>query len=308
MAYPFECSFPEVIDSTMRKTFVSCPYKFFINYCRRLKPKGINPHLHFGGCYAKGLEVTRTSYWQENKSLEEAIRDGGVSILNEWGDYEPPDYGSAANKTLGACLEIHADYFREYHPDSDFIKPVMANGKAAVEFNFALPLAGITHPDNGEPLLYAGKFDMLAEDKEHDGLYFIDDEKTTGQLGNSWAKQFKLCGQMTGYKWGAEAYGYKISGIIIRGVSVQKTAIRHLALMEDRQQWMVERWLDQLKIDAQAMIAMYKSEHFNMSLDDACSSYGGCELLESVCTSKNPETWLKQEFEHNPWSPLMEAL
>lgn len=295
--------FPEIIDSTMRKSLVACPYQYYIEYVRKLKPKGTNPHFHFGGLYAKGLETTRKSYWDKELSLSEAIRDGGMEILKGWNNYEPPDYGSAKNKTLEACLEIHSDYFREYHPEKDFLKPAKGDAGHTIEFSFAHPLPNIFHPVTGKPILYAGRFDMLAEHTKNKGIYFIDDEKTAGQLGDHWSKQFQLCGQMTGYQWGAEKFGYKIAGIVIRGVCVQKGAIRHLALLTQRSEWQITRWLDQVCRDVKRAIRMWEDMHFDLALDDACQNYGGCSLL-GICTSENPETWLEADWEHNSWSPL----
>ena len=297
--------FPSLIDSTSRKDLVSCPYKFYIKRVRKLKRKGISPHLHFGGCYARGLEVTRKAYYDKDEPLQTAIRLGGEQIIREWGDYLPPDRGSAKQKTLGACLEIHSDYFREYPPEEDFLRPVKGitdKEESAVEFSFALPIPDLIHPQTGEPILYAGRFDMLAEHRET-GVYFIDDEKTSGQLGENWMKSWNLASQMTGYVWGAQSFGFQISGVCIRGVSVQVKALRHLQVMEQRDNWMIDRWLKQLQRDVKRAISMWEEGYWDFALDDACSSYGGCDLL-GVCTSKNPEMWLDSDFEEDTWNPL----
>ena len=295
--------FPSIIDATARKDLVSCPFKFYIKRVRKLKAKGISPHLHFGGCYARGLEITRRSYYDDKLSLDTSLRLGGEAIIKMWGNYMPPDFGSAKLKTLGACLEIHSDYFREYPPEEDFLIPVIGdNGKSAVEFSFALPIPGLLHPTSGEPMLYAGRFDMLAAHKDGIG-YFVDDEKTAGQLGDAWAKNWQLASQMTGYVWAAQSYGFPISGVCIRGVSVQVKAIRHVQAMEQRDNWMIERWLKQLKRDVERAIASWKEGYWDYALDDACSSYGGCDLL-GICTSKDPEKWIEADLEEDNWNPL----
>ena len=143
---------------------------------------------------------------------------------------------------------------------------------------------------------------MLAEHKDGIG-YFIDDEKTAAQLGDQWAKNWQLASQMTGYVWAAESYGFPISGVCIRGVSVQVKAIRHVQIMEQRDNWMIERWLEQLKRDVKRAIASWEEGYWDYALDDACSSYGGCDLL-GVCTSKDPERWLEADFENDDWNPL----
>ena len=298
--------FPDLIDSTARKDLVSCPYKFNIHRVRKLKAKGISPHLHFGGAYAKGLEVTRKAYYDEGLSLPLAIKLGGESIVSVWGDYLPPEHGTAVNKTLSNCLVIHDDYFRQYHPYEDFLTPVTgADGKGAIEFSFAIPIPELIHPQKNEPILYAGKFDMLAEHINGAGI-FVNDEKTTGNLGSHWAKSWQLASQMTGYVWGAKSFGYPIAGVSVRGVSITKTGNpNHLQVMEQRDQWMIDRWLEQLQRDIRRAIGMWEEGYWDMALDDACISYGGCDLL-GICTSKDPETWLANDFEEDTWSPLRE--
>jgi hypothetical protein len=293
--------FPAIIDATMRKAFRACPQMFYLSYVERWKPKGISPHLHFGGCFAKGLEVTRKAFYGEGLSETDAIKEGGVAIIELWGDYESPAYGSGSQKTLMNCLLAHSSYFEQYNLTDDIIKPVMKNGKPAVEFTFAIPIPNVLHPTSGDPILYAGRFDMLAE--HHSGAYFVDDEKTASQLGEGWKNSFKLASQMTGYCWAAREYGYPVQGAVIRGVAILKTEFKHLMLIEQRDNWMIDRWLLQLKRDINQMIACWKEGIWDHALDEACSSYGGCRFLP-ICTSPNPRMWLENDFEYNSWNPL----
>lgn len=45
--------------------------------------------------------------------------------------------------------------------------------------------------------MYAANFDLLAVDPM--GRYWVIDEKTTGKMGDSWALQWTLDSQLTGY-------------------------------------------------------------------------------------------------------------
>ena len=47
--------------------------------------------------------------------------------------------------------------------------------------------------------------------------------KRQRQLGDSWARQWELRGQFTGYCWAAREAGIDVNGVLVRGVSILKT-------------------------------------------------------------------------------------
>lgn len=292
--------FPTYIDSSARKTAISCFKKAEYEYIRHLKPKGPSIHLHFGACLAHGLEVYRKAFYTGAADAEGSLILATESIIKLWGDVEPPDYGTAANKSLGRCLEAIISFFEEYPPDTDPVKPVMTPDGPAVEWSFALPIPDVYHPTTGAPMLYVGRFDMLAE---YGGAVFVNDEKTSGQLGDGWAKNWKLASQLTGYTWAASQFGFNMQGVIIRGIGILKTMIKHQFIIENRPQWMIDRWLVQLQRDVRRLISAWEEGYFDYALDDACSSYGGCPFL-SLCTTKNPEPWIETDFDVRIWDPL----
>lgn len=288
--------FPHVIDSSMRGAFSECPQKFYRQYLQGLRLPGNSIHLHFGGMFAKGLEVVRKAYWGDKLSASAALLKGAEVILKEWGQVEAP-VGSA--KTLERCLDALDRYFKEYPLETDFLKPfIFENGTLGVECSFALPLE-TRHPQTKEPLLYAGRFDLLAQ---HGNSIYIVDEKTTGSLGASWAKQFNNRAQFTGYTWGAKSYGLPIAGVIIRGVGILKTSISFQQVIQQRPDWQIAIWKAQLERDCQAMIKCWEMDYYDYSLDSSCSSYGGCAYLP-LCTSHQPEKWL-DTYTVEFWEPL----
>ncbi len=221
-------------------------------------------------------------------------------VILDWGDFIPPESGSGHQKTLDACLDALYSYFIQWPPADDIIRPHMVNGEPAVEWSFALPIPGIKHPETGEPILYAGRFDMLAE---YDKALFVLDDKTASSLGASWQNQWKLASQMTGYVWAAKEYGFNIQGVIIRGAAILKRDITFAMVIEQRPNWIIDRWLLQLKRDVRRMILMWEAEEFDYSIDGACSNYGGCKYL-TLCTSEDPTPWIKQYYQESHWDPL----
>ena len=275
-----------------------------------LKPKGESIHLHFGGCIALGLEVFRKSYYGSSLPLnnagnyDHAMMLAAEAVIKRWGYFEVPDYGSGANKNLEACICALISFFEEYPPDTDPVTPVMLDTGPAVEWSFALPIPDIFHPETGDPMLYVGRFDMLAE---YGGGVFPDDEKTSSQLGDGWAKNWKLASQMTGYCWAAKQYGYNVQGVIIRGIGILKNRITHQLIIEQRPTWLIDRWLVQLQRDVRRFISCWEEGYYDYALDNACASYGGCPYLP-LCTAKNPIPWIESDYEVRVWDPLAKEI
>lgn len=185
--------FPKAVDSSMRKSFTACPMQAYYSYFMHLKPKGGSIHLHFGGALAYGMEKFRFRYYKDRAGFDESLKAGMNAIFEFWGDFVPPE---KSKKTLESCVLALYEYFVEYPPETDPVQPLMTPNGPAIEFNFALPIPGTKHPQTGDPILYYGRFDMLGV---YQGATFIVDEKTSGSLGQSWAKSYQLASQFSGY-------------------------------------------------------------------------------------------------------------
>lgn len=293
-----ELQFPRVIDSSIRKEWRLCQTRAKYSYFRGITPVGGSIHLHFGGCFARGLESVRKAYYGEGLPVLESIAKGAHDLIIAWGSYESVLEG---NKSLSSCLVALSEYFIQYPLAEDQVKPLMlADGSPAVEFTFAIPIPNTVHPDTGEPILYGGRCDMLAQ---YGKAVWVEDDKTTSQLGASWAKQWKLASQLTGYVFAAKSFGYPVMGAIIRGVGILKNTITHQMCMESRPQWMLDRWWEQLQLDVAEMVVAYKSDSWRLDLDHSCGTYGGCPFLQ-LCTSPDPESWIDTNYEVKRWNPI----
>jgi hypothetical protein len=185
---------------------------------------------------------------------------------------------------------------------------MLGEGEPCVEMSFALPIPARRHPVTAEPLLYAGRFDML-------GVYrnsvYIVDEKTTLALGPTWRSQWTLRGQLSGYCFGARSFGVEAAGCIIRGIGILQQDIRFEEAIVTRPPWHVDRWLAQLCRDVDRMLAAWERqqkypdaphEAWDQAFDSACSAYGGCGYVD-LCDTPEPERWY-DDFEIKPWHPL----
>lgn len=289
--------FPFAIDSTLLGTYRSCPQKAFRTYVQHWKPQSESVHLVAGGAFADGVEQARRAYYERGLPSDESVAEGLRGLITKYGDFEcPPDSAKSLERTCGA-LEF---YFEQYPLGHDGATPVtFPGGRTGIEFSFAVPLP-VNHPVTGDPLLYTGRSDMIAE---FAGGVYIYDEKTTTSLGPSWARQWEMRSQFTGYCWAARHYGIDAAGVIIRGVSILKTKYDTQQVITYRSPYEVDRWLEQTCRDVERMIGNWKDGYWDYNLDHACAEYGGC-ALQTVCKSSDPETWLQSYFTQRVWNPL----
>ena len=243
------------------------------------------------------MEQARRAFYERGLAGEEAVALGLAALIQRYGDFEcPPDSAKSLERTCGA-LEF---YFERYPLGADGAQPLaFPNGKSGIEFSFAMPL-DINHPVTGDPLLYTGRSDMIAE--MFGGVYIVD-EKTTTSLGPSWAKQWDLRSQFTGYCWSAREMGFKPAGVVVRGVSILKTKFDTQQVMTYRSDYEIDRWYEQTLRDIKRMIECWESGYWDYNLDHACAEYGGC-ALQTICKSPSPEDWLPIYFHKRVWDPL----
>lgn len=291
--------FPKVWDNTMLADVSSCEQKANLRFFHHLRPDNPNVNLHAGVAFAKGVEVLRKFTYTPGLDASRAVPEGARALITAYGDFEcPPDEPKSLDRVAGAF----ASYVEQYKPETDHVKPFVANGKPTVEFNFAWPLE-INHPETNEPLLYAGRFDMLGVLNGNESALFVVDEKTTKQLGAKWPQQWQLRSQFMGYVWGAKQFGYPVVGAIVRGVSILKTQYGHAEAIVYFPPWMITRWYEQVHYKLARLIQSWKIGKFQHNFDLACSAYGGCPY-RILCESEDPAQWVSGHFRVEPWDPL----
>jgi hypothetical protein len=283
----------------MRSEFVLCPLRFYRRFILKLVPKGaVSIDLHAGQAFAKGLEIARKSYYDLNAPTELALEAGIYSLIDAWGDFnESPDENKSLPNMLGALVS----YIDTYPFDTDPLVPLRTPLGSMTEFSFSIPIDEVRHPQTGEPLIYFGRADMIGE-LGKDGPKFVVDEKTTSRLGSTWASQWEMRGQMSGYTWAARRMGYPVEGALIRGISILKNGYGHVEALTYRPQWEVDRWYNQLIRDIKRMIACWQEDVWDAALDTACSMFKPCPYMP-LCDVENPDEWLG-DYETRVWNPL----
>lgn len=303
-------AFPEVIDNTLMNDYRACGRKAELAHIEHWKGKGESIHLHAGAAFARGLEVTRDTYYTALDAgtpvhPDAAIGAGLRALLVAYGDFVPMEGAAKTAERMAGALEF---YFAEWplvetpFAARQHAEPTrMPSGKRAIEFSFAEPLP-VLHPVTNEPLVYAGRSDMICDYAQ--GVY-IEDDKTASQLGDSWIRQWELRSQFTGYCWAARRAGIAVNGVLVRGVSILKTKYGAAEALTYRAPWEIERWLAQTIRDLERLKRDWASGQFDYNLGDACSSFGGCQFT-NVCKTplEDHGSWLPMYFERRRWDPL----
>jgi hypothetical protein len=298
--------FPTVLTSSLRETFNSCHKKSHYETILGIAPAGQNVHLEFGGAYASALETFRVAYYGEEyahltqrERYEEAVADGLIALMVKWDDYTPEE---GTTKNFDRLVGAYIEYLVSYPPETDHAKPSMFEGKPRVEFSFVFTIPDCYHPETGDPMLFAGRADMMVD---FTGGLFIFDDKTCGQMGATWAKQWDLRSQFTAYVAGARMADYNVLGAIVRGMCILKTMFKTREALVYRPDWMVERWKKRLTWDTQRMIEMYNNDYWPNTGEEsgACSNYGGCPF-KLLCMSANEQQFLKTHYKEYRWDPM----
>lgn len=302
-----EVCFPSVIDNSMCEDFRKCEQRWFYKHCRRLALLDDNVHLVSGGAYAKGLEVTRKRYFDDNWDMRTALRAGIRAAIIYYGPFEP--HGRLYGKNIWRVIGAIEHHFNRWPIDSR-LKPFKPAGASrhAIEFSFAEPIADVSNPDTGDAIVYAGKCDFIGIDEDA-GIIGPVDDKTTTALGDYWMQRWDLSSQMYGYIWASRRAGYPSICAFIRGVSILKTKFGDADARCYASPAQLVKWEHNLTLTVQKMIIAYnrwreKLEHpIQMALGGACTEFGGCGF-KVLCESDNPEIWIPVHFTINKWNPL----
>jgi hypothetical protein len=156
-------------------------------------------------------------------------------------------------KSLDACILSLAEYFKTWPLDTDDVRIHVHRGEPGIEFSFAVPIPGSRHPVTSEPILYAGRFDLIGD---YLGSVWGLDDKTATSMSS--AEKWRLRGQFTGYCWGSREYGVKLNGFLVREVQILTHEIRCQQVQSIRPDWMIEAWQKQLIADTNEMCRQFR--------------------------------------------------
>jgi hypothetical protein len=209
----------------------------------------------------------------------------------------PDDY-----RTLDRCKMEYERYLEQYGlPWTEEAKTVGWPHQPLVEISTELTWPGALHP-------YAGKIDRVIL---HQGLYYVEDHKTSSRKEQNYFRQFELKNQMIGYAFMAQL----ITGKPIAGVRINAHFVRTRDSENERsivtfsqsrlKDWAANynEWVQRIERDIER--AARGEPAFPHNFDACDAKYGMCQYA-AVC-SEGPavrDRVLEQEFAVKPWNPL----
>jgi hypothetical protein len=294
------------VDNTSLGMYMECPRKYYygmvLNY-RKSEAAGTTPSLGYGTTWHKILEahyksggdqtlveLAAEASWQDHgnpddhRTLERA-KSAYRAYLERWGDHRAE--GTAWGRTVG-------------WPENPLVEIVTE-----------VSWPGCLHP-------YTVKIDRIFE---HQGLYYVEDHKTTSGLGPFFFQQFDPSNQMMGYaKVAGLVTGLPIAGVRINAHGILKTQNKFerstvMYSPERLEEWSrnYNHWINRLEISSrQVALSSIKdpegsmiSAAFPRNFNACAAKYGQCQY-SGVCTmpARLRARTLEAEFVRNPWNPL----
>lgn len=283
---------------------MKCPRYYLYSMVQNWRRDGRKPALVYG------------TTW--HKILETHYKTGGDRLLVELAaEASWQDHGNADDhRTLARAMAAYDAYLLRY---GSFEKEAENWGATVgypenpiVEKATELSWQGALHP-------YTGKIDRIYE---HQGLYFVEDHKTSSQLGQYYFSQFDPSNQMMGYAWLAQLLsGLPIAGVRINahGILKKENKFERRVMMyspERLEEWgrNLNSWVGRLEESMRRFTENADDteawqdnllEAFPHNFNACAAKYGQCQFTD-VCTmpSRLRDRVLASEFEQLPWNPL----
>jgi hypothetical protein len=291
------------LDNTAMSAYMTCPREYYFGMVQHRRGAGKSPALVYGSLWHKIMEY----HYKSNGDVE-LVR---YVASKSWEGHDAAD----DYRTLKRGLLDYDRYRKQYGDkpsDESSGRTVGTVGDMLVELGTNAQGDDLLHP-------WAGKLDRIIE---IDGLYYVEDHKTTSRLDKWYFQQFELSNQMMGYTYLAKALLPMLTVVGVRinlaHVLTEKSAfLRQLVNFNPNQlkRWTEQTniWMKKLELDYVAAAAegfplvpeVAFPQHFG---DNGCSrKFGKCGYF-GVCSSspKLQASILEREYLINPWNPLAE--
>lgn len=289
------------IDNTKRRSYATCPRKFYYEHIKHLRPNYGSTALRYGITWHAILEKYYETILQQGwKARPEAITQAVLAGKQAW-ELESSKFSFYSDyRTLENCLTAFMSYIDNYKDDIDFLKIL------AVETKFSIPM--------NEYINFTGKIDGLVE---LNGTAWIMEHKTTGMPIDKQMKTLQRDPQIIGYLFASrEVHNIHIEGVLIPMLHTSATKSRTTGQygkpkIEFRRSPQIfteddiQLWRQSFLWTAYDIHGSMKNQFWPMNLD-SCYHFGACGYtalceqgnipLESINTSNYIEV--------PPWNVL----
>lgn len=296
---------PRPIDNTALADYMACPRKYFYGMVLNRRRRGATaPPLAFGTSWHAALEAHYKT-GGDRYSVE-------LAIMRSWEQHDRPDDHRTMERVL-SCYDAYCNHWGDHASDTS------RNGRTVgfpenpmVEIPVEIAWPGGAHP-------YTGKIDRILE---INGLYYVEDHKTTSQLGAQYFQQYDPNNQMMGYAWLAQKLtGLRIAGVRINALGVLKTQTKLAREIVSYSKERLEEWGQNYNSWVHRLEDSYKymqeaDEHgvppeeaalsaFPHNFMACSAKYGMCQYA-SVCSFQPARRSyvLETEFSEKEWDPM----
>jgi len=290
-------------DQTSISWMQECWRKYYYAMVLGYRSKHESIHLFYGILYHSALERF-DRYKIAGVNFDDAQRAIVRFVLNEtWIEGKPweSDHDKKTRETLVRSVIWYTEQFK--NDPAETVR--LANGEAAVELTFQMPLDWGPYRDYNYVL--TGHMDRLVSLA---GDLYCSDRKTTGSaLGARYYETFKPNVQVTQYTLaGKVVYKMPIKGVLIDAAQILTGSTNFGRTISYRTDKELEEYLNELKhywFPLQIQQARESIDAPWPMNPQACHKYEGCQFRK-VC-SMDPalrQRALDSDFIKHPWNPL----
>lgn len=285
-------------DSTSIKLATECPRKYQYTMIEGWQYPDKSVHLLFGGWYASALEnfhKYRASGYDYEAALRTVVYE---ALVATWIDGAPwvPTFTSKTNTKTRESLIRTIVWYLEHFKDDNAKTIILADGKAATEYSFAIPV------DDG--IVFSGHLDRFVE---YMGRPYVQDQKTTAStITARFFEGYNPDIQMSMYTFaGQMLYKTPVAGVMIDAAQIAVGFSRFERGFTFRTTGQLDEWYDETLATIERTRRYTRENHFPMNTT-ACGNFAGCQYRR-VC-SRSPEVreqFLKADFvKGERWDPL----
>ena len=271
------------LDNTALSAYMDCPRRYkYSMVLHRAKGGRPRPALVFGTAWHAGLEA-----WYKGGSEGDAI----ASIAANWEEHGQHD----DHRTLGRCIAAFQDFIKGPGDDRENTLGYPAAPVVENSVNVQIP---------GTQYFWAGKIDRPIVLQGH---LYIEDHKTTSQLGSYYFANYRLSNQMMGYTFlGQRITGEPVNGVRINAYGVMKKEDKFAREVISYSSARIDDWVTEIIRWCERVEYSYRNDEWPANYN-ACygGKYGPCQFVE-VCAYplSRHKVVLEQDYTEKVWNPL----
>jgi len=295
---------PRPIDNTALAAYMKCPRLYYYSMVLSRRGRGTKPALSFGSTWHTILET----HYKTQGDLDLIAK----AAQESWVPHDNPDDQRQLARALSSYPEWLARYGASFEKEQDnwgWTVGWPEHPKSEVPCELWWP--GLIHP-------YTGKIDRIYEKD----LIYVEDHKTTSQLGPQYFRQFDPSNQMMGYAVLAqELTGLPIAGVRINAFGCLKTqskferqtipyAQERLVEWKENLNWWLLKIENSYRTHAEMLAAgrplvEIEQAAWGFNFDACAGKYGQCTYsdLDTYPVQLRPRI-LETDFEESKWNPL----